>query len=173
LVKLASPTPALGLLAAMHHQFARLVPTARPALPPIHGGAVCRSSPPDYRAVALRRAPGASAAGPRACRPLAVSAQSISPQAGLRSLRISLLSSILLGFFFFVLVGSSESLRYDLVGLFTGIYLVHGIEASVVAVTLLLLTLLGSITRGEFCSYSGRGSTNFADLVVHKFISVM
>ncbi|CAD6262800.1 unnamed protein product [Miscanthus lutarioriparius] len=68
----------------MHHQFARLVPTARPALPPIHGGAVCRSSPPDYRAVALRRAPGASAAGPRACRPLAVSAQSISPQAGLR-----------------------------------------------------------------------------------------
>ncbi|XP_066350442.1 acyl-acyl carrier protein thioesterase TE3, chloroplastic-like [Miscanthus floridulus] len=68
----------------MHHQFARLVPTARPALLPIHGGAVCRSSLPDYRAVELRRAPGASAAGPRACRPLAVSAQSISPQAGLR-----------------------------------------------------------------------------------------
>lgn len=84
MVKLASPTPALGLLAAMHHQFARLVPAARPALPPIHGGAVGRSSPPVHRAVALRRAPLAYAAGRRAYRPLAVSAQSTSPQAGLR-----------------------------------------------------------------------------------------
>jgi hypothetical protein len=107
LVKLASPTPALGLLAAMHHQFARLVPAARPALPPIHGGAVGRSSPPVHRAVALRRAPLAYAAGRRAYRPLAVSAQSTSPQAGLRSLRILPLSSIL-GVFFFVLLGSLD-----------------------------------------------------------------
>jgi hypothetical protein len=64
--------------------------------------------------------------------------------------------------------GCGGNLRYGRI-----IYLVHGIEGSVIAATLLLLTLLWSITRGEFCSYSGRGSTNFADLVAHKFISVM
>ncbi|NP_001183748.1 Acyl-acyl carrier protein thioesterase ATL3 chloroplastic isoform 2 [Zea mays] len=62
----------------MHHRFAGLVPTARPALPPIHGGVVGRSYPPVHRSLALRLAPFASASVRRACRPLAVSAQSTS-----------------------------------------------------------------------------------------------
>lgn len=94
-------SPALALLAAMHHRFAGLVPTARPALPPIHGGVVGRSYPPVHRSLALRLAPFASASVRRACRPLAVSAQSTS----LRSLGISLCPLHFLNFFFFVLLG--------------------------------------------------------------------
>ncbi|KAJ1272178.1 hypothetical protein BS78_06G183000 [Paspalum vaginatum] len=68
----------------MQPPFARLVPTARPALPPIHGGAAGRSYPPVLRAAALAGTPLASLAGRRVCRPLAISAQSASPHAGLR-----------------------------------------------------------------------------------------
>ncbi|WVZ86661.1 hypothetical protein U9M48_033411 [Paspalum notatum var. saurae] len=68
----------------MPYPFARLVPTARPALPPIHGGAAGRSYPPVLRAAAPAWTPLASLAGRRACCPLAVSAQSASPHAGLR-----------------------------------------------------------------------------------------
>lgn len=68
----------------MQHPFARLVLPARPALPPIHGGAAGRSYPPLHRATVLRRAPLASASGRRACRPLAVSARSASSRAGFR-----------------------------------------------------------------------------------------
>ncbi|XP_034602247.1 acyl-acyl carrier protein thioesterase TE3, chloroplastic isoform X2 [Setaria viridis] len=67
----------------MQQPFARLVPIARPTLPPIHAGAAGPSYPPVHRAAALRRAP-LTAAGRRAYRPLAVSAQSASPTAGLR-----------------------------------------------------------------------------------------
>lgn len=69
--------------AAMQQPFARLVPIARPTLPPIHAGAAGPSYPPVHRAAALRRAP-LTAAGRRAYRPLAVSAQSAIPAAGLR-----------------------------------------------------------------------------------------
>ncbi|XP_062224882.1 acyl-acyl carrier protein thioesterase TE3, chloroplastic-like [Phragmites australis] len=68
----------------MQHPFARLVPNACPALPPIHAGAACRIYPSVHRPAALRRDPLAYAPGQRACRPFAVSAQSVSVHAGLR-----------------------------------------------------------------------------------------
>jgi hypothetical protein len=153
-------SPALALLAAMHHRFAGLVPTARPALPPIHGGVVGRSYPPVHRSLALRLAPFASASVRRACRPLAVSAQSTS----LRSLRISLCPLYFLKFSYLYFLANwtcGKTLGYDRV-----IYLVHGIEASVNALEHL---------PWEFCSYSERGSTNFAHLVAvtaHTSIAV-
>jgi hypothetical protein len=67
----------------MQQPFARLVPTARPAILPIRAGAAGPSYPAVRRAAALRRAPLA-AAGRRAYRPFAVSAQSASPAGGLR-----------------------------------------------------------------------------------------
>jgi hypothetical protein len=109
-------SPALALLAAMHHRFAGLVPTARPALPPIHGGVVGRSYPPVHQSLALRLAPFASASVRRACRPLAVSAQSTS----LRSLGISLCPLYFLNFFLLCtswLTGRVGKL-WDTVGLF-------------------------------------------------------
>ena len=94
--KLASgrAAPAHGLArppAAMPQPFARLVAAARPAPPKIHAGAAGPSYPPVHRAAALRRAPLA-AAGRRAYRPLAVSAQSASPAAGLRYMKLSYLT---------------------------------------------------------------------------------
>ncbi|TVT99984.1 hypothetical protein EJB05_54611, partial [Eragrostis curvula] len=74
----AAPAHFPALPAAMHHPFARLVPNARLALPPVHAGG---GGPPVHRPTALR---GAPLAGRRTCRPLAVSAQSASPQADLR-----------------------------------------------------------------------------------------
>ncbi|GJN02124.1 hypothetical protein PR202_ga19446 [Eleusine coracana subsp. coracana] len=62
----------------MHHPFSRFVPNARPAAPPMHAG---RGFPSLHRPPFLR---GAPLTGRRACRPLAVSVQSASPQAGLR-----------------------------------------------------------------------------------------
>ncbi|CAN6229135.1 unnamed protein product [Urochloa humidicola] len=67
----------------MQQPLARLVPTARPALPPIHAGAAGPSYPAVHRAAALRRPP-LTAAGRSAYRPLAVSAQSASIHSGLR-----------------------------------------------------------------------------------------
>ncbi|KAG2567880.1 hypothetical protein PVAP13_7NG275200 [Panicum virgatum] len=58
------PTPP----AAMQQPFARLVPAARPALPPIHAGAAGPSNPPVHRAAALRRA--ARVPSPRRLRPI-------------------------------------------------------------------------------------------------------
>uniref|UniRef100_A0A0A8Y2C7 Acyl-CoA thioesterase, putative n=1 Tax=Arundo donax TaxID=35708 RepID=A0A0A8Y2C7_ARUDO len=68
----------------MQHPFARLLTNARPPLPPTQAGAAGRSYPPVGLPAELRRAPLASAPGRRACRPLAVSAQSVSVHAGLR-----------------------------------------------------------------------------------------
>ncbi|CAO2043274.1 unnamed protein product [Urochloa humidicola] len=67
----------------MQQPLARLVPTARPALPPIHAGAAGPSYPPVHRAAALRWPP-LTAAGRSAYRPLAVSAQSAGIHSGLR-----------------------------------------------------------------------------------------
>ncbi|KAM0844407.1 hypothetical protein ACQ4PT_057051 [Festuca glaucescens] len=67
----------------MYHQIWRLVPNAHPPLPPIRDGAA-RSSWPAGRPAALRRPVLGSTAARGICRPLAVSAQSASLEAGLR-----------------------------------------------------------------------------------------
>ncbi|CAN6235868.1 unnamed protein product [Urochloa humidicola] len=67
----------------MQQPLARLVPAARPGLPPIHAGAAGPSCRPVHRSAALRRSP-LTAAGRSTYRPLAVSAQSASIHTGLR-----------------------------------------------------------------------------------------